>query len=607
MAASAKLIVICSPEAVASAWVDKAILEFASTHDTSEIFCCIVDGEAPAVFPASLLNLLGDHREPLAADFRPTAKGRRGGLITLIAGVVGVGYDELQQRETHRRHQRMAIVSAASIAGMLLTSWLAWNAAVARDAAEVARQDAEQRRQQAEDLIGFMLGDLRTKLEEVGRLDLLENVGDKAMDYFQAVSGEQLSDIERTRLTQAMHQIGEVRFRGGNFGGARNVFERSLAQAQVMFDADPEDSERTFQLSQAHYWVGFAAWYQGSLDEAQRHWQSYFEFAEQLRNHEPGNRNWQVEFGFANSNLDALARDRRDWPNTQRYLTQAAAVFEQLANSTDDPEMLYEYAASLSWLGSFARSRGQLLKAHSRFSREIDILTPLVSDHDNAHWLYSLALAHRHLGEVAIDRGQLQTARVHLELALSDIAKLREAEPRDTQWRFGETVVRMKLSRTLRYSGEPLSAEAQLGTATVSVEELLSVNSENPRWQVLSLDLMLDRAGNPVRTMQFANARAIAHRVLERTATLDADNLQRQRISARAQLLLAETATQPSDRRNSAARAMELLDPVVIDSLDPDFVIPHIRARLLADRETTESDPQKEQLRAMGWGHPELF
>ena len=40
-----------------------------------------------------------------------------------------------------------------------------------------ARDLATQRREQAEDLIEFMLGDLHDKLEPIGRLEVLDDVG----------------------------------------------------------------------------------------------------------------------------------------------------------------------------------------------------------------------------------------------------------------------------------------------------------------------------------------------------------------------------------------------------------------------------------------------
>ena len=77
--------------------------------------------------------------EPLAADFRDGGEGRRLALLKLVAGMLGVGLDELVQRETVRRHRQLAFVAAASLAGMAVTSTLAVTAIQARDEAREQR------------------------------------------------------------------------------------------------------------------------------------------------------------------------------------------------------------------------------------------------------------------------------------------------------------------------------------------------------------------------------------------------------------------------------------------------------------------------------------
>ena len=84
--------------------------------------------------------------------------------------MLGVGLDELVQREQTRRQRRLATLAAASLAGMAVTSTLAMTSIQARD-------EARDQRREAEGLVGFMLGDLKDKLEPIGRLDVLDAVG----------------------------------------------------------------------------------------------------------------------------------------------------------------------------------------------------------------------------------------------------------------------------------------------------------------------------------------------------------------------------------------------------------------------------------------------
>ncbi len=114
-------------------------------------------------------------------------EARRTGFLKLVAGMLGVGLDELVQRETTRRHRRLAWLAAASVAGMAVTSTLAFTAFEARNAAR------EQRRE-AEGLVAYMVGDLKAKLEPIGKLDALDGVGSRVLAYYKNQGASELSD-----------------------------------------------------------------------------------------------------------------------------------------------------------------------------------------------------------------------------------------------------------------------------------------------------------------------------------------------------------------------------------------------------------------------------
>ncbi len=148
LAQSAYLIVICSPNAVASRWVNEEILTFKRQGRANRILAVIVDGEPnvddkPPIlgpdgmpleecFPEALRYHLGtdgtlgpERTEPVAADARPQGDGKENAKLKLIAGLLGVGYDDLKQRDheaQRRRFRQLALVASAvslSLAGLL--------------------------------------------------------------------------------------------------------------------------------------------------------------------------------------------------------------------------------------------------------------------------------------------------------------------------------------------------------------------------------------------------------------------------------------------------------------------------------------------------------
>ena len=171
---SACQLVICSRRSAKSRWVNEEIKTFKRLGKAHRIFAVIVDGEPHAsenpatadeeCFPPALIFRMGpdgqltdEPTEPIAADLRPGKDGKLDVKLKLVAGMVGVGLDELKQREAHRRHRQALYLTAASIAGMAITTALATAAWIARNDAERQRIRAESEAETARQTTRFML------------------------------------------------------------------------------------------------------------------------------------------------------------------------------------------------------------------------------------------------------------------------------------------------------------------------------------------------------------------------------------------------------------------------------------------------------------------
>jgi serine/threonine protein kinase len=118
-----------------------------------------------------------------------------------------------QARKFVRRHT-VGVASGVVIALLLVGSAVSQTVQARRVAA--ARDEAVARRGQAEGLIDFMLGDLWEKLEPVGRLEILNDVGERAVGYFAQVDPALFSDEEVAARSKMLYNIGNVRMRQGN-------------------------------------------------------------------------------------------------------------------------------------------------------------------------------------------------------------------------------------------------------------------------------------------------------------------------------------------------------------------------------------------------------
>jgi TIR domain-containing protein len=136
--ASRALIVICSPYGAASPWVNEEVRSFKVLGRADRIFPLIVDGEPyaserpelglPECFPPALRfavaadgSVTNQRSDPLAADARDDKDGRADASLKVIAGILGIGFDDLRQREQIRQRRRRLIGLGASFAaGVLL-------------------------------------------------------------------------------------------------------------------------------------------------------------------------------------------------------------------------------------------------------------------------------------------------------------------------------------------------------------------------------------------------------------------------------------------------------------------------------------------------------
>jgi len=217
---SETLIVICSPKSAASRWVNEEILTYKRLGRSGRILCLIVDGEPHATdkpglegtecFPPALRfqiaadgSLTTTPAEPIAADMRPGKDGRRDAWLKLVAGVAGVGFDELKQRELQRQLRRAVAISIASLlllvtmAGLTVASVLSQREAVRQRAIAAAERDrAEQNFHDARDAVDRFYTKVSEEqlLKAEGLQPLRADLLKEALAYYQRFLSQRKDD-----------------------------------------------------------------------------------------------------------------------------------------------------------------------------------------------------------------------------------------------------------------------------------------------------------------------------------------------------------------------------------------------------------------------------
>ena len=435
---SACQIVICSPNAANSHWTNEEILTYKRLGRESRIFCLIVDGEPgtdtecfpPAVrFQIGVDGVLSDKpAEPIAADARPHGDGKQNAKLKLISGMLGVGFDALKQREQQRRQRRMYIITAAAIAGMVVTSGLATLAVLARNEAEIQRTQAEIDAETARQTTDFMvslfnvsdpseaLGNTITAREIMDQgaerierelttqptiqATLMETMGtvytslglykqaasllQSALDKRRELYGEQHLEVART-----YDSLGEVLTLQAEYVQAGEMLRNALAiRRDLLGEGHPDVAESLTGLAEA-------LTQEGEFEEAE----PLLRQSLQIRTSILGEENLEVAQSTERLGLNLF--DQGDLDAAEPYLRQAIDIRRRLAGDEPHPDL----ANGLNDLGFLLYDKGELEETETLWREALAMNRRLLDPMhpDIAHNLSNLA-------GVSHDKGNLDNA-----------------------------------------------------------------------------------------------------------------------------------------------------------------------------------------------------
>lgn len=395
LGASGHLVVICTPAAAESGWVNREIEMFHATGRGASILPALFDGDETNAFPPALRrNDVGDAITPLAADFREIGDGPRLALLKLLAELAGVPLGELVGSDDIRRHRRLAAVAGGALAGMTVFAGISAYAFA-------AKAEAERERAKSEQLVEALVTDLRAAVKPMGSLDLLDKVNEAALGYFGGQSVDDLPDAALGQRTRLLIAMGEDELARGRPALAEVHFAEAQRAASARLATDPDDPDRMFELGQAEYWLGYAAWEGSKPYAAKAHFDRYAQIARSLVARDPDRSDWQMEAGSADINLGMISlRQTGDGAAAERAFLRALGHFRAAAKGMPPDRILVgEIENCLAWLADALRVQGKSEDAKYRRLEQLSLLeselarTPRDMALQSAHISARLALA----------------------------------------------------------------------------------------------------------------------------------------------------------------------------------------------------------------------
>ena len=509
-------------------------------------------------------------------------------------------------RRAQRRRKFLVSFSVVATVFLVVVSVLGFQAMN-------ARQEAELRRQQAEDLLSFLIGDLRVRLDAVGRLEILEDVADKALEYFASLPAERLTDVERAQRSKVLLLIGKILKNQGDLPRALETFQEALRMHSDLVEGQPANLEWRNDLASLHYEVGNVLMNQGDLDGASAQFRKLNKISERQLMDEPDNERWLNRRAYSLTTMGWLDRRRGNLDGALQYFHAALAINKRLANEDSKPLSQRNLAINYNAIASILEAQGDLKGALKLYRADLDIKRELVAaDPDHSRWKVDLSTSHNLLARVLEDLGETTSSLEHYHDAIAILEQLVEEDSTNMTWRRNLAVNHLRVGDVRLRQGEATVAMDSFQLARELMMELVKKDSTKLTWRRdaarahIALGKALAALARPGAALKEAR---ISLTMLEAATEEHPENVSIKRWLVESYLLLGRlqaTLGESSAAETAWRHALELVEPLARGSKDKYLLDPWVRALLRLDL-VDEARPIVQQLVDIGYGDAQFL
>jgi serine/threonine protein kinase len=474
-----------------------------------------------------------------------------------------------------------------------------------------ARAVAVAREGQAEELIGFMLGDLRDKLTALGRLDLLDAVGDRALAYFAAVPASQLSSEELYRRAEALQQLGEVRISQGKLAPAGDLMRQSIEIAAGLAAKDSLNGRWQIGLARSQFWAGNVDWELGNVDSALMHFLPFVTISKRLIAHYPDSLGYREELAYALNNIGFAKQAKGDLAGAVEWYRSSRGINQELVDLRPDSlPWQVALAAEFNAEAVAQRKLGDLAGALVNHDKELAIKeTLLAHDTTNREHQRDVGVAHAYRSELRVLMGDIDGAVSDARAAHDVYASLAAHDTSDAVLKWQLAKSDRQIAQALLERADAVGALAQLNAGGAVIARALGRNPNDPYMVGERMLAGITESSTLLALGRVPDALAAAQRA---SAASDArlkakpDDIESHRAAADASVALGTALSRSGDTRaahDAWVHAVALEDSIT--RADPETELLAVQAAaLLRLGEREEAKPLVDELTHRGYRRP---
>ncbi|GAC24445.1 transcriptional regulatory protein-like protein [Paraglaciecola mesophila KMM 241] len=307
---------------------------------------------------------------------------------------------------------------------------------------------AQQKRLEAESLLGFMVGEFADKLRSVKRMDLLDGISNKALEYFSQQDEEvaesifpSLTSTEQNFKTRFQHAqtlaaMGEVAYSRNKNDEAKQAFGTAQTILDKLYKIQPENSELLKALGANAFWLGQLASDKAEFTLAKPHFEEYLSYSKLINQLTPNSDDAKLELSYAYLAIGGINSKLQKLDEARGALEKALAIQYELTEDLPQTNMSHlDIADTLEWLAETEEQLGYLEQAVQTREKVQHIINNLLEPNSgNGNLIESIAYSYLNNANVLYYLGHYTAANQAAVSAKVNLDTLLMQDPSNEVW-----------------------------------------------------------------------------------------------------------------------------------------------------------------------------
>jgi tetratricopeptide (TPR) repeat protein len=574
------LVLLASPEAASSPWVDKEVSFWLTSKSAQTLLIALTEGELAwdnasgdflwrdgTPLPPALKGRFAV--EPKWVDLRAYRDGDRDGAnprnarfieagADLAAAIRGMPKEDLLSQEVRQQRRAVNLALSAAASLLVLAGLAGWQWTVATEQRDRAERTLEAATQTANGLVFDLAQQLRDRAGMPA--DLVRNILDRARKLQSQLteSGETSPELRRSEAA-ALIGLADTLYSLGDSNAALEAASRSREILEGLTAIDPNNEEWQRWLSVSDNKIGGLLMMAGQGEKALEEYRKGLAIREKFA--ATGQHEWQRDVAVSYNKIGDVLRAGARREEALAEYRKGLEVMEKLAASEPgNLEWRRDLSVSHTEIGGTLMELGRQEEALAEYRKGLDIdQQSSDSDKGNSMWQRDLAVSHNKVGDVLLANGQQDAALEEYRKAQAIMEALAAGDASNAEWQRDLSVSYSKIGDTLMLLNRQDEALLTYRKGLKIAEKVADADQGNLQWQ-RDLSVAHTRIGN-VLLRQGKRDEALAEyraglSIDEKLASTQPDDPQAQLDLAVSLFSLADSGDQP---RANLARCLEIM------------------------------------------------